>query len=288
MIGEIRDKVQAIVPLPIFYVGSEVYSRSGGDNSMIPAILYSYHTGIPILSASLSRTSISETENTISLLNSYQKNKPPEKILTDKDFLIIRTKDSLMPDEKRLFNKIKDPFTRDSTTFGYLTKEKFLERLHTQNDFVLHSNVTRMDSSGVFYIVEAPQKPFIHTKMEEYGTVYILDSNQIRSGQYIVSFHYYHPGWRKVSGSVDLVVSKVNHREQIWKYLLPARMVSGVYKEYTVFEQSIQLDRNSKHEFFLKGSSPDLYTIKNFLIRPAGINVLQIHAADTLYNNFAR
>ncbi len=70
------DKFQAILPIPFFHLGSEIYTQNGSDASMRTAQVISFHTKLPMISSALGRTSIDEAKSLIQLADMMPYEKP--------------------------------------------------------------------------------------------------------------------------------------------------------------------------------------------------------------------
>jgi hypothetical protein len=79
-------KYQAMLPLPYFHIGSEIFVQAGSDASMRWSQLISYHKKLPMMASLLGRSSLSQTKNLIKfvdwrignrpILNGFNQNKP--------------------------------------------------------------------------------------------------------------------------------------------------------------------------------------------------------------------
>jgi hypothetical protein len=117
---------QAILPFPFFYQGSESYSRPKSDSTVRAAIILSSHTGIPMVAANLTRTSIQESKNIVSLLSpAFYKKAIQSDIKRNKPFLIVTTNDSISKYEKEFLKNASPLFTSKEFSLFSL-KEKFL------------------------------------------------------------------------------------------------------------------------------------------------------------------
>jgi len=115
---------QAIIALPFYYQGSENFSRPKNEETMRASIIMSYHTGIPIVCANLTRTSVQESKKIIQLVspdfyikeirNDFPNNKP---------FLIVRTKDKITEYEEDILRKCKPVYMSNDISIYSLTKE---------------------------------------------------------------------------------------------------------------------------------------------------------------------
>ncbi len=288
VLQSIKDvKPQAIVPLPLFHGGSEMYERLGSNNSMIPSMIYSYHSGTPIVSVLMSRTSLTETKDLIQLLNSYKKEKPIDKLLSASDFFVLTTRDPLLPDETRLLPYIKQFAQNDSLKFGYVSHSTLLSRKIDPGVFTLLAEKKQdAGSNNIVFIPFENRKPFLTSKIPDYETIFSLDSNKISSGSYIASFHYHYTQNTYRAIAINLIISRANTSNSEWEYNIPVRMLSGFYNGFGVFEYRITLEKRNRYDFMLKGSVEQDYKISDFMLRPENTTVLGINGKDSTYNNF--
>jgi len=291
LLNVMKEKdVQAILPLPLFYLGSEVYDRSTCTIPMYLSSIYSYHSGIPIHSAYMSRTSVPETEMGIEILNSYKQKRAVDSLLNENPFFVIKTQEPLMEDEKRLW-RITTKYTKnDSTEFGFIS----LKLMHHP---ILEPSILEIkgktmyynDSASVVYIKEEARKPYQESNQLNYDGMYVADTNALRAGSYILSLHYHTKAktFREMANS--LIVTKAKGEEYNWKYALPLKVVSGFGTDNSIVEYLIELEKDCRHEFFIHGTYDLNYRVSNFLLRPETLSVRVISAQnDTLYNNFPR
>ena len=285
-----KSNPQAILPLPLFHGGSEMFERVGSDNSMIPSMIYSYHSGTPILSVLMSRTSLTETQDMIQLLNSYKTKRAIEPLLSENDFFVLKTKDVLLPDESRLLKHVKLFAENDSLGFGYISlKELLAPKIDTSVYMISTEKPQINDSANVIYISFENKKPFLPANIVDYEAIFTLDSNKISSDNYILSFHYYYTKNTYRGVATNLIINRSNTINSEWEYYIPVRQLSGFYEGFAVFEQKIHLEKNNKYEFILKGSVDEPYHISDFMLRPENTTVERITAAkDTVFNNYPR
>ena len=287
-ISEMKEKkVQAIFPVPIYFVGSEVYDRSNCSLPLIISTIYSYHTGLPILSSYASRSSLPETVKGINIINSYLKDNPVRSSLNPFPVFTFVTNESLMPDEERMASKLKVVRQNDSLSFGYFDPSEIFKPVIDSSLFELRSNQSqRNDSAGIIYIVKENRHPYIESDFQSYEMALILDSNQIASGDYIVSIHFYPSGktFREMSGA--LIVTKAKGNDYVWQDIMPLKIQSGFYKDFGVIERKVHLEKDSRYEFMINGGNAT-YRISHFLLRPQGTTIRALtEKGDTLYNNY--
>jgi len=291
LLKAIKEKdVQAILPLPLFYLGSEVYDRSTCTIPMYLSSIYSYHSGLPIQSAYMSRTSVTETEMGIEILNSYKRKRASDSLLNEKPFFVIKTQETLMEDEKRLWKLTSKYSKNDSTEFGFVTKALMHQPILDANILEIKGkNLYYSDSTSVVYIKEENRKPYQESNQLNYDGMYVADSNSLQSGFYILSLHYHTKAktFREMANS--LIVAKAKGKEYNWKYSLPLKVVSGFGSDYSIVEYLIELEKDCRQEFFIHGTYDLGYRVSNFLLRPETLSVRVISVQnDTLYNNFPR
>jgi hypothetical protein len=117
------DKFQSIIPLPFFHIGSENLGPEPKCNSAFNTFLVSIKTGLPTNAALMSRTSISQSCNNISLvLESYRQLNVLQDVKTKKPFLLVISKcDELSEPEKNLINHAKHFYSAESMDFYELS-----------------------------------------------------------------------------------------------------------------------------------------------------------------------
>jgi hypothetical protein len=280
-----RSGHQAIIPLPVFHVGSEMYDRVGADNSMIPSILYSYHTGMPILGSWLSRTSIPETENSLQLLNAYHKKQPAAKFMSSAPFLVIRTTDHMLPDENRLIKKVKFDFNSDSLSFGTISRAALFKEVKDEKCVII-ARAQKADSGNVTFIPSENRKPFLPANFIDYETIYTLVPDAVDPGNYIASFHFYYDEKIYKALACNLIVATTREKKYEWKYLFAMSVISGFYPGYGVVENRITIEKNCRYDFILKGNIRHGYHISHFMLRPEHTSVITGDGESRATNNF--
>lgn len=285
-----ENDVQAILPLPLYYLGSEVYDRSSCTLPMYFSTIYSYHSGLPIQSAYMSRTSVSETEMGIEILNSYKQKRGIDSLLNNKDFFVIKTNEPLMEDEKRLWKVTRKFEENDSTQFGFVSLKHMHQPILDSTLFEIKGQTTYVnDSASVVYIKEEARKPFHESNQQYYDGIYVADTNFLAPGQYILSLHYYTKDKTFRGMANSLIVAQKKGEDYVWKYTLPLKVVSGFGSGNSIVEYRIELEKDCRYEFFAHGTYDLGYAVSDFLLRPETLSVRVISAQnDTLYNNFPR
>jgi hypothetical protein len=278
-----KSQISFILPLPVFHEGTELFQRLGHTNSRIPALLYSYHSGLPILSTELSRTSIKETESAFNLLNVWKK----DSLLQDHSerALVISTSDPMLPIETRAKKATSFFEQNDSIHFGILDPVR-LRKSDLTEFTLIKKNHFKPPSSSFSYIPHQPTKPFVLSNFDEYNVICEWPAKYDDS--LVVSLHFY---WQKKSYrgfDCNLIVVESDSTESSWKYIVPLSLLSGYYPHFGVFEHVIKVSRSKKYSFMLKGSGKGQYRISDFMLRPIDMNLLIVNDRDTSFNNYPR
>ncbi len=280
-----RKKVQAILALPMFCNGSEMYDRIGKDASMIPAMICSFHTGLPIIGSWMSRTSIPETEATIGILNSYKDDNIA--LLKDQkdDIAVIVSSDDLLPDEGRLISNWKPDYILDSLKIGHLKVAEIRSRKISVSKILVSAD-SAIKTPELFYIPGGNNKPFITADLMDYEKITVLDSNVFKPGEYVLSLHYHLPVIdRQAIG--NLIITRASGNEYSWIENYSLSELSGFYGGFNVFERSFKVERGCRYEFIIKGNFERTYRVSHFMLRPQDRTVVAVtNAADSLINNF--
>lgn len=119
---------QEILPFPFFYIGSENYGKVADEKVYRLAFLFSYHTGLPMISSYLTRTSIHESKNIMQLLasNFYQK-KIRDDLPVNKPFLLVCLNGYLNSKEAEYVKKATLICARDDYSLYEISPEVFFE-----------------------------------------------------------------------------------------------------------------------------------------------------------------
>ncbi len=279
-----ESRYKGIVPLRLFHGGSEMYERPGIYYAMPPALLYSYHCKLPVISTFLSRTSITETEELINIFNPYLKRSVAKDLLPEGDYLVVTAAEPLLADEERVLEKSHFLANVDSTQLLKISKREILDPgMRSFSFFKPGENF----EAGTVYIPWENRKPFLRSNINDLERFYILDSNLVAPGDYIVSlhFHYDEKVYKAVSG--NLIISRARESEYSWEFNPSLRVLNGFYEGFGVLEFKLPVESGCRYEFMIKGYHDQYYHISDFLLRPAQLDVIAADKNnDTLLNNF--
>lgn len=180
---------QAILPIPQFYIGSEMYERKGID-SVYKTFILSFHTGLPILSSMMSRTSCSETRNGIQRINPPLNNKR-DQYLQWTSLLVLKANQPLKPSEELILQKASPFFESKTMQLSVLSYSSFFANTKT-NEVTI--NKCRYQEQNIYFVADSNEVPFTTTKNSDYGMLVLIDSNRYQPGRYVLSFDYFFEG----------------------------------------------------------------------------------------------
>ena len=279
-----QKKFNAIVPFPLFHIGSDVYQKNG-DESFLPALLYSYHADLPIIGEVLSRTSVGETETAMALMNRYKKFRKIENLIGSAKLLVIKAGNNLREDEWRVIKTLKPFGEYGDLAFYAATKSNFkLSEVEKSNFTTVEAASDKLQN--IIFIPFEDRQPFTPAKIGDYQKITELDSNKVSGGDYVVSFHYYMSEKKFRYLYNHLIVIKSDAKYNNWEYFNSIRSTSGFYDSMIVYEQKIHIDPHFKYEFILNGSSRESFHVSDFLLRPATLDIKMMKDGLISYNNF--
>lgn len=282
------EKAAAILPLPLFYLGSEVYDRSTFTQQLFLSAFYSSHSGLPIQSSCMSRTSVTETEAGIDLINSYKRHKTAASLLKPGPLLVMKCPEALLLDEERVWSVSRRFARNDSVEFAFVDQKRLSQPiLHTTPLVFKGSTVFPADTNQVWYIQHAKRKPFEAANQLAYEQVAVLKADHVLPGKYVLSLHYYTSRQTYHEMSNMLVLAKRKDSLYAWQDIFPLKLFSGFGKGFAILEQPVELESGYDYEVFIHGGEDLTYRVSDFMLRPIHRDVLIIRpGGDSTYNNY--
>lgn len=276
---------QAIIPLPQTHVGSELYERHDEGFSLIPSMIASCHSGVPICGMMASRTSLDETEQVLSVFNPYKKNNTVFKHFDQRSLFIVRNKAPLMPDEDRIWKKTKLLYRGDSVEYGVIEVNS-LRNQEIKEPVVINRDSTFFDSrKGILFMQKNNEFAFDPAEHREYENIIHLKPNTLPPGKYVLSFHYHTEGKDLYAYLCSVILAGDRDGSHTWLQEFPIRMLSGFYNDHKVFENYITVEEGKDLQIFLFGHRDTPYHVSNLLIRPENQDV--ISSDGELINNYS-
>ncbi len=305
-------KYQSIIPLPFFHVGSENIWLAPNDNSTFNSLIVSLKTGLPMNAVLMSRTSISQTYNNLSIVNEpYRPLEVLTQCVSEKPFLLLVTKcDEITLSEKNLISEAKLISKGDEISLYELKKEKlkniadslyfnvaselrkeklfFNDNCFSTDPVVRFVNLHFEDNQNNFGY---NSKSCYTGKIKEYNTIFEGTlPNALPDTDYVFSFwfgrihHDLYPG-------TTIEIAYYNSQGNVYKtdYNGLGNLIKIVDKDWALIEFKFRLnDRSDKlkvtlwNDNFVKN---DTLFIDELLIRPMPNNIFKEINKNTIVKN---
>jgi len=248
-----KDSKDAILPLPWFHIGSEIYSKEASTETLRNSFLLSAHTGIPLYAVMMGRTS---KKQTVDYFHSLSAKSPKNQKLFNR-LMIYHSPNSILydEDEQIIFNK--GTFF-GSNEFGDLKSfQKFQNGANLKLKFkpVLSDNFDDHDK----WFGQVKNNKF-QGLIENYSTILTLDSGQVKPGSwYEITFDYF-PDWTKPIDNVCyLEYIDPKTKEVRWFYSRSVGSYTGI--------------KNNSIEVKIRFKSQDFPCIYHCFLRGSGKNI---------------
>jgi hypothetical protein len=277
---------QAIITLPAYLTGSEVIDRGNSNEAMIPSMMYSGLTGIPIIGSNLSRTPVYQSGELVNVLNPYKKTRDAVNRLNDSPLLVLKTTDELLPYEKRFASALSYFSSNDSLQFGFCRKRDLYIESSLPFQRYYNDRIFLSEKRDFLFLPGEERKPFTRSLMSDYEVIHVLQPNELSSGSYIASFHFWFRNLTFNGFACNLIMTRGEGERYEWFSNREIRKISGMYRDFAIYECEIQIAPDTKYEFILKGTSADPYHIRNFMLRKSGSLWIAGSGKDSSANNF--
>ena len=144
---------QAIVPIPFYYKYISLNSYKSTLRSEELSMRLSYSTGLPLMSAILSRPSVIESKKILQLFISPNYNKPILKDLNEKPILLINTKGEHTHLENKLLKKSQKIFNNKNFELYHLPIDSiFITTKNELEDFIENKDSYKIDENSGYYL----------------------------------------------------------------------------------------------------------------------------------------
>lgn len=123
------DEAVAVISLPFFHIGSEVYGKKPKGHMELLSQSFAFHSGLPLISAHLTRTSITETRALMQVLGPAGYDKELAPVLRNfEGVVLLANPEKLRPysDEWWLWTASEPRYTSSEFSLSYLPMEKLL------------------------------------------------------------------------------------------------------------------------------------------------------------------
>jgi len=156
-----KGKYQAIIPLPFFESGSGNFIRTTNKTIFRQTIICSYHSGVPIMGAHLTRISIPESKKLIQVFsNGFYEKEIADDIKDDRPFLIIKSNEKISKNEREYLEKSQLIYKNKDFSFYEIQKAILFENTSfeewskfnsIESDLIRRKGFLVNDSSSYFF-----------------------------------------------------------------------------------------------------------------------------------------
>ena len=274
---------QALMPLPVYAIGSERFDRLGTEASLYTSVVLGYHCNRPIISAWLSRSSQTETAGWLELLNPYDKIHKSVSALGRDSIMLVLTPDSKLPQEKRLEQKIQPFYATPQFTLGQIHPDNLKLNTATECGCLID---TADVSHNIIYLPHAKNPPFTWSRLKGSFSFLKIPAQTLKSGTYILSLHWKSLDSSYKSVAANVLITQTLHASFKWAYFLPVNRLSGFYSDHYVFECEIYLNNAAEYECLIEGHGEVPFSIEHVLLRPINTCVKLKSSKGILLNGY--
>ncbi|MCU0369827.1 MAG: hypothetical protein MUC31_00275, partial [Bacteroidales bacterium] len=303
-------KYQAILALPFYYQGSESYARPRNEETVRASILVSYHTGLPLVCANLTRTSVQESKNIVQIVSpGFYKKTIRDDLPSDKPFLVIRTRDAITNYEKEIFDKCKPVFEGDEiSVFAISSDDLFYNasrdvfdryRQHESSLYPKEQFVTSDTSSFLYFngFEELTSDQVFRGKggfqsvKKGKNTLAEFPAGSFATGKkYHVSIWMYNGMENALNMWFRFIIEEYDASRDTWitttTFPIQSETING---DWSLIESTFGVKNpQSRISVVTKGKddAKEAFYADDLLIREDGVNVFRMNASeDTLFYN---
>jgi hypothetical protein len=269
-----KTNYQCILPLPWFHVGSELYGKEPNKITMGNVLIASAHSGIPIYSCMLGRTSFSQTHDFFRSLGSTHQNKVKSPLLNTKDFLVWFDFQQLYAEDEQEWYDLSSPvFKNKYGELRRLSPEKIFQLVKAEETNFCNAE-THKQSDFLFENYQNKNNR-LKAKVSNYNTFAKFDKNQLKTDHwYEVSFDYFWKGVKNMDNT--LRIEYVKDKQVTWFYERTICSFTDQQKDRVRVRAVFKTQSDTcAYNLFLFGGEKKKqeYEIDNLLIRPIELNV---------------
>ncbi len=265
-----KSQYQAILPLPWFHIGSEMYGKEPSEKTLWNSFILSSHTGMPIYAMLMGRTSISQTEAYFRSFAPREWHKKQSNLFNKKDFLIWFNGDALyLEDEQIVYDNSKLVYKNSLGELRSISQKNFFgaekkENVDKKNP-VFHENFSnkqkwRVNSNNGRY----------RGRIQDFNIIAKLDSTVLKPNQrYEVEFEYFWAGEKSLNNV--LIMEHINSKNEVlWFYSRPICSFPIQLKNKVLVKAIIQTQAtHCKYNIFLNARADEVeFEVDNLFVRP--------------------
>lgn len=308
------QNIQAVMTLPYFHVGSEIFVKEPPQTTLKMCFLLSYYLKKPIYGVMMGRTSFAQSLDYMRSFGPDHIEKNMKKYIpSGKKILVYYGGEKLWEEEELLKSRLqkiysengKELFLADPSTFFKMdssyTKANFF---HKADTLIKKDNLTLSALPGKDFIVENFSQPDSFPghvtngrysgNIKDFNILATLPPHTLHAqSEYETGFEYFHTsGPVSVNNVLIMQTSLPEGGGIVWTYERCLFTYPVQEKGKTIFRTSfIPSDTTKVFQVFLKGPENDArFELDNFYLRKKNIDILREEKTDTgikwYWNNF--
>jgi hypothetical protein len=305
------DKYQAIFSLPFYHHGSESFERPRNDLAMHNTLIFSYHTGIPNISANLTRSSVPESKKSVQLITPNYYPKPIQKELNDtRPFLVIYSDNELTEYEEDILSRAKQitPMQNDFALYELEYSDLFkdqrqevIQSFYNQFGPVITTDSLYKTDTTSFYYFDGFEKLGHANAFQGNGAYSGIKKGENRFTKfppytfekdktYQIKVWMYNGEQDALNLYFRLKVDAYDLAKDEWKNqltLFPDK-AEVIYGDWSLVEGEFKVDDVSNEIFIStigKMNSKAALLLDNLIVMEKGLNVYKIQENNTLFYN---
>jgi hypothetical protein len=273
-----KNRYQAIISLPFFYIGSENYGKSAGNDISKLSFMFSYHLNLPMINSYLTRTSISESKKIMQLFASdFYKKDIEGDLKSNKPFLVICSNEELSKGEKNLIDKSKILKKRDGYSLYEIDKNSLFKnsikseliKFNSKKQFLSEKNGFLVSDTNLYFSYidfEKYHKPPFENENSCYkglqrnlNTIFSIKGSELDvTKKYIANFWIYNDGENFgqdcLNGMIFFIKSKAGKEDWILP-IFNAGESHEINGNWSLAEATLSgIEKDADYKLVIKGS----------------------------------
>ncbi len=304
------SKYQAIIPLPFYHIGSEVFSKEPSDKNLVISMVMAYYSNLPLVANHSGRTSIQEAKNCMQVISSTFYEKSYQKDIKDpRPFLLIYTHEELLDGEKDLLNRATLINKNNSFSTYEISVDALFFNGGTEEIKAFNSKKEKLTKKGPF-LIDADSSSYIYYNAHDKkpskisfnanGSLEVFKGNYTVLGEfekdalkdstaYIASFWMYNNG-RNFGQDIPGITLfyQINFPDNlVWAERETVNLGLIQFGDWSLVELKFIANSNFPSLICIKGEddSQQILNINDVLIRPANVNVYREDKNGLFMNN---
>lgn len=297
-----RVPYRAMVAVPHFLNGSDELLLLPDEPTMRAVLTIAYHTGIPIVSSNLARTSVTETFLQLGIFNAPWYPRPvAARFSPDDQLLLVKVAAPGSAFEAAHFARAQPLIATGGVELRSMTAaDLFMDRttelfdeldsLHSSTDLDARWQVLPSDAPFHFQDHDDRPSPLTYHGSGayqglhgEFNVVAAVPPGTLQEGEHIASFWVHNKGPLRLHTLVCITQQALGAPKDEWISCGDTRFSRVVNGDWSFFELRFHVDR-PQDQFGIKLKGADHYrdtvTVDEVLIRPADVRVFRVLERD--------